>query len=200
MRSNRSLIALATVSLLAFTACTTSPDPSPDPRTSTSTVPCIPDASEITWQPASESGLQLIGVSEFVIAADGTTTRTDTLLDHEVELVDANPHVVAEYHSLDRDDLFGGLIEDVRRTGQVPETFGDPIDPFADAELTQNEGRYFIGFELMTTRVPFEANCGDGLIEGSLRGPTSGGGSTLIQCGYEPEFPSPLGPRLRSYC
>lgn len=203
MRSSRWLIIVATAPLLAITGCTTSPDPSPNPQTSTSSAPCIPAAGEITWQSASDSGFQLIGLSEFVIATDGATTRSDTVLDHEVELIDANPLVVAEYQSDDRDDLFNALMEDVRRTGQVPESFGEPIDPFAfaDAELSPNEGRYFMGFEVMTTSVPFEADCGGGLIEGSLRGPISGGGSaTLIQCGYVPESPSPVDPQLRSYC
>ncbi|GAA1126589.1 hypothetical protein [Arthrobacter flavus] len=203
MRSSRWFVFVATVPLLAITACTSSPDPSPNPQTSSSAVPCIPAAGEITWQSASDAGFQLIGLSEFVIAADGTTTRSDTVLDHEVELIDINPLVVSVYQLDDRDDLFTALVEDVRRTGQVPEGFGEPIDPFAfaDAEPAPNEGRYFMGFEVMTTRVPFEADCGGGLIKGSLRGPISGGGSaTLIQCGYVPESQSPVDPQLRSYC
>jgi hypothetical protein len=203
MRSNSPLIVLATVSLFAITACTTSPDPSPDPQTSASTAPCIPDASDIAWQPATDTGLQLIGVSEFAIAADGTTTRTDTVLDHEAKLINANPNIVAEYHSQDRNDLFDALIQDVRRTGQVPENFGHPIDPFASSDFdpTPDEGRYFVGFEVMTTQVPFEANCGGGPIEGSLHGLLPGARTTtLIQCGYAPETPSPVDPQLRSYC
>ncbi len=205
------LIVLATVSLFAITACTTSPDPSPDPQTSASTAPCIPDVSDVAWQPATDTGLQLIGVSEFVIAADGTTARTDTVLDHdhdhdhdhEAKLIEANPNIVPEYHSQDRNDLFDALIQDVRRTEQVPEDFGHPIDPFAssDVDPTPDEGRYFVGFEVTTTQAPFETNCGGGPIEGSLHGLLPGARTTtLIQCGYAPETPSPVDPQLRSYC
>lgn len=176
----------------ALTACSATPQPSPTP----SAVACDPATAEITWQTAQAIGDELVGTYLLVYDTSGLTS---TLIPADTEVTFDDDALRSVLGAQDDEALAAWreeLIADFRRTGQVSDTWGDPVALPADSpsELADPEPGEFVN---VVTRpaltVRFSVACAGGeTAEGTMFGLAENEQSnTLLDCAAPPEDVTP---------
>jgi len=210
--SRIAVLLLGPALMVSLAGCVTSePLPNPPPSgasetTEPATVLCTPDNSTITWGAAIDGEPVLQSVTVSTVAADGTETVTFTprellpvFTGDELITMTGNDTAAVE-------DWEEALVTDVRRTGQVPEDFGETFvgEDFVSTPVIENRvaGTVLLTLTSSILSLPFSIDCGSGQTwEGTLAATDNfEKTSTVYECGFEPPGPAASYFKAIAYC
>jgi hypothetical protein len=167
IRQNFALLAAAAAAI-ALAGCTSTTDTAPDDATATpaATSGCTPDAGEISWGKLGYGDNVPVGVQVSTYSLGGTLSETTTIdLQAEPEFSGDGINMVSRFDHETRLAWQDALLDDVHRTGQVGDDFGDPIvlgqQPYVTSE-PQPDGAFVTSVESTQAAMPFTIDCGDG--------------------------------------
>lgn len=198
------IMAAATASAALVLAGCSSPAPTPEP-TASAQAACTPETSEITWQPAQTLGDELVG--SYVLTYDTEGLTTELVMAETAPTFDDDA-----LRSLDpegADDALAAwkqaLLDDLKRTGQVSATFGDPatLPEESPSELTDPEPGVFLAVvSRPALSVAFDVACDDGAAaSGTLHGlAESEQRTTLVDCAAPPAELTPAVEEALAVC
>lgn len=196
-------VALSFVVLGTVSACA-APTPTPTPTVSDSSA-CTPKTATISWQPKTQVDDVEIGHFVTVVGGDLASETKRTAIDPAITL---SPDVLSRLARGDQttSQLWQtALLDDVRRTGQVFDTFGRPSTMASETPATAavpKPGIFVTDVWARQFQLQFSVACvGTAPVAGSLTAAESGGTTVVfIECGVAVDKPNPMTERAATHC
>jgi hypothetical protein len=185
----------------ALSACTAPPVP----HKLTPAQACTPQTATIQWSTADQLPRTPIAANVLDYSKGANTTSAiTTAFSTRPEVQYDKPWTMIEFSTTSVAAWQSALLLSVRRTGQVPETFGtSPEVTGSTLTPSHKSGKYVVVVEENVVSVPFSIACPhEKALTGTVRGPISSAQySTIASCaGAMTGFPDSVLGLVEEYC